>query len=394
MEVWLFVVWVLLLQGACIIWLLRQRAERARSEQALRSSEERFRQMAERAPVIMWFMRPDATLEYLNSTYQEFSGRTVERALTHGCLDSVHPDDVDHLMRTVNLSLEARTPYRVEYRVRRADGMYRWLLDTAVPQYGPEGFSGYAGCAVDITERKTSEQAVRESEALLHQTNRQIQDLAGRLIASHEDERAKIARRLHDDLSQHLGDLELQLRELRRHMSTASDAAKLERDVAALEDRVAAASENLRGVSHTLRPAALEQAGLVAALSAHCADLQHRYGVPVFFTATGHFAAIDREAALCLYRVAEEALSNVVTHAHAHGVEVELLGVDDRLELTISDDGKGFNMAGARESRRGLGLASINERVRLAGGTVSVVSEINRGTTVHVLLSRRVTTAA
>lgn len=394
MEVWLFVVWVLLLQGACIIWLLRQRAERARAEQVLRSSEQRFRLMAERAPVIMWSTRPDTSLEYLNRTYEEFSGRRIEEMPTPRCLDIVHPDDLDHLMRSLSTAFEARTPFRLEYRLRRADGAYRWLLDTGVPQYGPDGFTGYAGCAVDITERKASEQAVRESEAVLHQTNRQIQDLAGRLIASHEDERAKIARRLHDDLSKHLAGLEVQLRDLRRHMGMASDPARLERDVAALEDRVAAAAENLRGVSHTLHPAALEHGGLVAALSAHCADLQHRYGVPVFFTATGHFTAVDRETALCLYRVAEEALSNVVTHAHAHGVEVELLGVDDRIELTISDDGKGFNMARARESRRGLGLASINERVRLAGGTVSVVSEVNRGTTVHVLLTRRVTTAA
>ena len=393
MEVWLFVVWVLLLQGGCIIWLLRQRAERARAEHALRTSEERFRLMAERAPVIMWSTRPDTTLEYLNRTYEEFSGRRVEMP-TPRCLDIVHPDDLDHLMRSLSASFEARTPFRLEYRLRRADGAYRWLLDTGVPQYGPDGFTGYAGCAVDITERKASEQAVRESEAVLHQANRQIHDLAGRLIASHEDERARIARQLHDDLSKHLAGLEIQLRDLRRHMAAASDPARLERDVTALEDRVAAAAENLRGVSHTLRPAALEQAGLVAALSAHCADLQHRYGVAVFFNATGHFSAVDHEAALCLYRVAEEALSNVVTHAQAHGVEVELLGVDDRIELTISDDGKGFNMAGARESRRGLGLASINERVRLAGGTVSVVTEVNRGTTVHVLLRRRATTAA
>jgi two-component system sensor histidine kinase UhpB len=382
-----------LLQGGCIVWLLRQRAERARTVSALRDSEERFRLMAERAPVIMWSTRPDTTLEYLNRTYEEFSGRQVTMP-TSRCLDIVHPDDLDHLMRTLNAAFETRTPFRTEYRLRRADGEYRWLLDTGVPKYGPDGFAGYVGCAVDITERKTSEQAVRDSEAVLHRTNRQIQDLAGRLIASHEDERAQIARRLHDDLSKHLSGLESQLRNMRQHVGTAADAPRLERELAVLEDRVSAAAENLQGVSHLLRPAALDQSGLVTALSAHCADLQHRYGVAVFFSATGDFAAADREAELCLYRVAEEALRNVVTHAQARGVEVELLADRDRLELTISDDGKGFNVARARESRRGLGLASMNERVRLAGGTVSVVTEINRGTTVHVLLSSRAVTAA
>jgi two-component system sensor histidine kinase UhpB len=286
-----------------------------------------------------------------------------------------------------------QTPFRLEYRVRHADGRYRWVLDTAVPQYGPDGFAGYLGCAVDITDRKASERAVRESEARLQETNGQIQDLAGRLIVSHEAERARLAHRLHDSLNEHLSGLERQLRDLRQRVSQASDAAQLTHEVQALEDRVAAAAENLRGVSHSLRPSALEQAGLVAALSAHCADLQHRYGVAVFFTATGDVATADREAALCLYRVAEEALRNAVTHAQARGVEVELLAADDRLELTISDDGKGFSVAGARESRRGLGLASINERVRLAGGVVSIVTEVNRGTTVHVLLSRRATAA-
>ena len=120
-------------------------------------------------------------------------------------LDAVHPDDRDRCVGIYVPAVEARRPFLAEYRLRHTDGSYRWLLATGVPRYEPDGsFSGYIGCDVDITERKTAEDRIRASQAALEASHQEVQYLAGRLIGAQEVERARIARDLHDDVSQQL----------------------------------------------------------------------------------------------------------------------------------------------------------------------------------------------
>jgi two-component system sensor histidine kinase UhpB len=154
--------------------------------------------------------------------------------------------------------------------------------------------------------------------------------------------------------------------------------------VASLQERTAALAANIRRLSHDLHPSVLQHAGLVAALRAHCAELERQESLTVTFASNGDFESTSTEAALCLYRVAQESLRNVVTHAHARNVEVFLQRVGDDAELTISDNGDGFAVTAVRERSHGLGLISITERVRLVGGTVSIVTELRQGTRVRV----------
>ena len=128
----------------------------------------------------------------------------------------------------------------------------------------------------------------------------------------------------------------------------------------------------------------LRHAGLVAALATYCAELQRSHGLPVTCSAEGDFASVSPEAALCLYRIAQEALRNVIAHAGAVGADVRLIRNGDQAELTITDDGKGFDFARSLEGGRGLGLVSITERARIAGGTVKIVTELKKGTRVCV----------
>jgi PAS domain S-box-containing protein len=376
---------VVIVQSALIIALLVLRARAARAERALRESEERFRVIADRAPVMMWTSRADATLDYLNHTCTEFTGLPLEQLLDEGWLNVVHPDDREPCMRIYVPAVQTRVPFDMEFRIRRSDGAYRWAISLGVPRYRPDGrYLGYLGSTIDITERKEWENAVRENEAELRASYREIQGLAGSLITARDAERARIARDLHDGISQQLAALSIALSGLKRRVGALLNDLDLQSRLSAVQERTAALAEGVRNLSHDLHPAVLKHTGLTGALSSHCAGISREHSVAVACTAEGDFESLDTETAHCLYRIAQEALHNVVKHAEARQADVQLRRVDGDVELTISDDGKGFDIAGARKAGNGLGLLSINERVRLGGGTLSVVTEWQKGTQIRV----------
>ena len=152
-----------------------------------------------------------------------------------------------------------------------------------------------------------------------------------------------------------------------------------------MQQRAISLAENVRNLSHDLHPSTLEHAGLVAALSAYCAEVHAQQTIAVTFAVDGDFESTDAVVALCMYRVAQEALRNVALHAHASRADVRLLRTGDNAELIVADDGRGFDVASVRFAE-GLGLVSISERVKQAGGSVSISTELNKGTRVHVTL--------
>ena len=372
------------IQAAAIVALLIERARRARAERALRESEERVRFILDSSPAMIWTARPDTTLDYLNRTCMEFTGLPMEELRDEGWLNAVHPDDLDHINGIYMPAFEARASYLMEYRMRGADGEYRWLLASGVPWYGKDGsFAGYIGCDFDITKRREAEDRIRESEAALKATHQEIHHLAGRLIEAQDAERARIARDLHDDVSQQLAGLSIAVSNIKRRMDELRVGADLRADLRALHHRASTLAQNVRHLSHDLHPTVLRHAGLVAALTSYCAELERVHGTPLTCTAEGEVESMAPEVALCLYRIAQEALRNVVAHAGASRADVRLLRNGEHAEITIVDDGKGFDFASSIERGKGLGLVSIKERVRLTGGTVSVESEWKKGTRVH-----------
>jgi PAS domain S-box-containing protein len=135
------------------------------SESALRESEARFRVLADTAPVMVWMSGPDMLCDFFNKQWLEFTGRTIEQELGNGWSEGVHAEDLQGCHETYTSSFQARQPFSMEYRLRRADGEYRWILDTGVPRYRSEGeFAGYIGSAIDITDRRLAAAALRESE--------------------------------------------------------------------------------------------------------------------------------------------------------------------------------------------------------------------------------------
>ena len=199
----------------------------------------------------------------------------------------------------------------------------------------------------------------------MHEQN---QDLAGRLITAQEAERARIARELHDDAIQQLAGLSIVLGGLRGRLTRASPQGDVDETLAGLQQRTSALSDGIRNLSHELHSGVLQHAGLVAALKQHCREFAQHHGLEVSFDADDANGSLNPDVALCLYRVAQEALSNTARHARARAARVRLTLTPASAELDVVDDGLGFDPE--RRDGSGLGLRSIGERVRFAKGSV------------------------
>jgi two-component system sensor histidine kinase UhpB len=234
-----------------------------------------------------------------------------------------------------------------------------------------------------VIERKRAEQALREQEAVLRLSVERTQDLAGRLLVAQEAERKRIARELHDDINQQLAGLSIGLSGVKRKLGSA-DPAAIESSLATLQRRTIDLADSVRRLSHDLHPGVLQQVGLTAALETHCAEFQEQHGIDVAFFADADLNAIDPDASLCLFRAAQETLRNVAKHADAHRVQITLSREDGELTLTIVDDGTGLDEAQVRRVGGGLGLLSLEERVRLLHGRVQITSGAERGTAVRI----------
>ena len=239
------------------------------------------------------------------------------------------------------------------------------LFTAALVRPAANGDSDVVCVAQDVTALKSAEEELRV--------------LARKLISAQEQERSRLARELHDDITQRLGVLAIDAGKLER--TAAGDDARGQ--AAALKEQAIVLSEDVQRLSRSLHPAILEDLGLPAALRVECAALSKRLDKPVSFASEDPPAWLPPDARLALYRIAQECFHNITRHASASEVNVELSVFDDRVRLVIEDDGRGFALAEAR-GRGGLGLASMDERARLTGGALRVESAPGRGVKVTV----------
>jgi PAS domain S-box-containing protein len=352
--------------------LARQAAdliERTLGEEALRESEERFRLIAHTAPVMIWMSDAETRVTYLNQTWLDYTGWPLDAALGDRWVEILHPDEVERCCDVYEKAFEQRKPYQVEYRVRRHDGEYRWVVTAGVPRYDVDGsVLGYIGTCVDIADRKLAEEALSR--------------VSQKLIEAHEEEGARIARELHDDINQRLALASVRLGYLKQN--PPASAADLGQEIGTVNQEIADLVTDIQALSHGLHPARLELLGLERAAAAFCEEFANRHDV----TIDGHFEnipkALPREISLCLYRVLQEALQNVVKHGVSRHAHVSLNGHIDTIDLTIEDSGAGFD---PHEAMRGpgLGLTSMKERLKVIGGQLAVHSQKGRGTTIHAV---------
>jgi signal transduction histidine kinase len=235
---------------------------------------------------------------------------------------------------------------------------------------------------VQRSRRRRAEQALRASDAALRSSYQGAQHLAGRLIAAQESERRRVARELHDNLSQQLALLCIDVEGLGRHASDSPVAAA--ESAARVLERVNDISSDVHCLSHNLHPSKLEILGLAPAIEGLSRDVSRQGGVRIEFRQEVVSRRVPADAALCLFRIAQQALQNVVKHSQATAAIVRLAETGPSIRLQIADNGKGFDRI-ARDGA-GLGLLSMRERVLFAGGRIGIRSSAGRGTRIIVAL--------
>ncbi len=343
---------------------------RRRADEAHRANEARLASGADLAGLGFYEVDFAKGVMYFDDRLRDLCGFPPEReqgleALEYW-MEHLHPDDRAHVL-DLRQQLEDGRLERLsfEYRYLHPDRGETWIQHLS--GVGARDAAGRRvrtfGVLRDVTEGKRAEEA--------------LHDLSRRLIRAQEEERALLARELHDDLTQRLAVLAI---DVGRAELAAPDGDQTE-TLRSVREGLVRLSEDVHSLAYQLHPSVLEELGLAEALRTECERLGRQGRVDLSIKLDPLPDVVGRDAALCLFRVAQEALNNVIRHSHALAATVDLHPMDGGLLLAVRDDGIGFDPAGGR-TRRSLGLASMRERVKLLNGTLDVESAPGQGTAI------------
>ncbi len=484
------------IRDVTVLHRLRELKELETVQREIHESEARFRLAADFAPVLIWMSDTDKLCVYFNKPWLDFTGRTLDQERGEGWAEGVHPDDHQRCLNTFTQAFDRKEEFQMEYRLRRHDGEYRWILDKGIPRFNADhSFAGYIGSCVDVTEVKRMEEALRQKEMELLETQRlaevgswhwhlgndtviwsqelyriagrdpaspaptykehsslftpeswhrlgravegalragtpyeldlemirpdrstrwvrsrgeaqrdttgsivrlrgtaqditdrkktekELSRVGGRLLEAQEQERHRIARDLHDDISQRQALLVNDLGGLKDYLP--GSAAEARRRVLEIRKRASEICNDIQAISHQLHSSKLQYLGIAAAAKNFCKEFSEHEKLEIDFNSVDIPPAVPDNISLCLFRVLQEALHNAAKHSGVSHLEVNMRGASSEIQLTIRDRGVGFDPEDDTK-RRGLGLISIRERVGLVGGTFSILSRPQSGTEIRV----------
>jgi PAS domain S-box-containing protein len=361
--------------------------KKARALEALRESEARYRSVVESQTELICRYLPDTTLTFVNDAYCRYFGKTWEDLIGMKFLELIPEDSRDGVRGQVESLIQRPRTESNEHEVLLPDGRIGWQqwVDHAIRDAGGK-IVEFQAVGRDITERKRAERSLYESDEALRNSYARIEDLAGRLIAAQEDERRHIARELHDDLNQQVAALAIGISRIKRQFPNIDSGVR--EQLAKLRGKTEQLSEHIRQLSYELHSSVLQHVGLPAALNSYCAEFSEREGIAVALDIQDGLGALPSDTALCLYRVAQESLRNVARHSGARSAIVALTGVNGAIELRVADQGVGFDPGQAREFR-GLGLVSMEERVKLLRGSFVLTTRPGAGTELRAQIPLR-----
>lgn len=358
---------------------------RGRTIQTLRENVETFRHLAQFSREVFWILDPKSNrMLYVSPEYEATWGRAAESLyrIPGAWFAHMHPEDKASLRHISESSSEG---YEIEYRIVRPDSSIRWIHDRAYPMRNVSGvLYRMAGIAEDITEYKAATESLQNSLA-------RSQALSCYTEKAREEERLRIGQEIHDNLGNVLTYLKLDLTRLGNQLQKRVDgkvSAHLKDKVEAMVEATDMAIKSVQRVGMQLRPIVLEQFGLVAALEWQAKEFERHAGIHCLFTESVDADFIDQTHSVLLFRIVQEALTNVARHAQATTVTIAMTKNDEHVVLRIEDDGRGISDA-VLSDPTSFGLMGMRERARLAGGVLLIDSAIKKGTRLTVQISIR-----
>jgi PAS domain S-box-containing protein len=346
--------------------------------------------MADTVPAMIWASDANALRTYFNRSWLEFTGRTLTEELGKGWTEGIHPDDRQRCLETYESAIKSRLPFKVEYRLRCADGQYRWVLSHGEPRFGDEGaLEGYVGSCLDITEQKAAEGAlqeareqldarVKERTSELDRAQKSLRMLSARLLQMQDDERRRIARELHDTAGQILVALNLNLVPVEQEL--LKEKSELAKQITGSLRLIDELSRDLRTMSHLLHPPLLDEAGLHSAVRWYVEGFAERSKIDVDLQLDPKVGRLPAELETAIFRIVQECLTNIHRHSGSNSATIVITRDPQNVSVEICDQGRGMPIP----IRAGIGIQGMGERVRQLGGHLEIASG-SQGTRVSAI---------
>jgi PAS domain S-box-containing protein len=340
------------------------------------------------APDIIFSRLSDGSRDYISDRFYEYTGAAPGSANGTGWLDYIHPEDRAKAVEEWDNCVRGGKNYQVEYRMRSSAGSYRWFRARAVPIRDEEGTRRWYGTCSDIHDSKVLEQSMLENaaklEKMVDERTVELRELSVRLMTLQDQEHRRIARELHDGLGQELAVAKIVLDGmLQQEMPASTKRACVE--ATTIIDR---AIQQVRSMSHLLHPPLLDEVGLLSAISWYMEGLAERSGIEASLEVQPRdFPRLAPDTETAVFRIVQEALTNVFRHASARRVWITLAQKDSHTRVIVRDDGKGIGteIAELQPERLGVGIRGIKQRAKELGGELRIINA-NPGTQVEVVI--------
>jgi PAS domain S-box-containing protein len=338
------------------------------------------------APDIIFSRKVDGSRDYISDRFYDFTGAEPGSADGFGWLDYVHPEDKDHAMVDWMRCVESGANYEAEYRLRSKDGAYRWFRARAVPIRDDGKIAKWYGTCSDIHDSKVLEQSIRDNatelEKMVDSRTDELRRLSVRLMTLQDQERRRIARDLHDGLGQELVVAKMVLDKLLLQKSSQPPDEAWSQ-ASSIIDR---AIQQVRTMSHLLHPPLLDEVGLLSALAWYTDGLAKRSGIETFLEVQPRdFPRLASEVETAIFRIVQEALTNVFRHSQAHSVWISLTQRNGTIGVAVRDDGKGVGkkIVELRPDSVGVGIGGMKQRAKELGGELRLTN-LEPGTLVEI----------
>ena len=368
------------IEAALLSRAIRYAIERNRALTALAASEERFQLAVSGASAGLWDWNLRTGEMYLSPHFREIVGHDDDELPNEmrAHYEIIHPEDLERVMRALNAHTEGRHPYDIEYRVRTRAGEYRWIQSRAQALWDASGKAyRMVGWILDVTDRRRGEEALRASRE-------ELQRLSANIEHIREEEKTRIARELHDDLGQLLTAMKIDMGRFERTIESKIDesATQALRSIYGLIDQLVA---SVRRIAADLRPVMLDDLGPIPAIDWFIHEFSARHGITVNAQLDINEVAFNRDSGTEVFRMVQEALTNIARHSGASEAEIEITREEPFCIVKIRDNGRGA-LPDARRKRKSFGLIGMRERAARLGGELDVATAPGEGFSLTVTL--------